>query len=310
MRLEKKKILNIDISIDSEEKILEYIEKYLKNSSKFRVQSSTLHVKPLVIVTPNPEQVIAAQQDKRFADLLNQADIAIPDGYGVIWASSRLWSTPLQHRITGIDLMENLVAIAAKERVPIGLIGGRGEVAVNALECLQETHPGLGGWAEEGPEINSKYQISNIKYTNEKSKRKNTQQFSNRATEPSFAKASEGRQSGQDIINEYIREVVERIRKTGTRLVFVGLGAPKQEYFIETLNSQLSTFNFDKPLVLMAVGGAFDVISGRLPRAPAHVRLLGFEWLWRLARQPWRFTRQISLLRFVALVMTTPRNVH
>jgi exopolysaccharide biosynthesis WecB/TagA/CpsF family protein len=204
--------------------------------------------------------------------------------------------------------MENLVAIAAKERVPIGLIGGRGEVAVDALKCLQETHPGLGGWAEEGPNINLKSQNSKLKYTNQKSKKNNSQQLNNIAIE----------QSGEDITPQYIQRIVEKIQETGVRLVFIGLGAPKQEHFIDALARQFQISlrqgsghaNFKFQIVMMAVGGAFDMISGRLPRAPAHVRLLGFEWLWRLARQPWRFTRQMSLLRFVALVITTPRNVH
>ena len=51
--------------------------------------------------------------------------------------------------------------------------------------------------------------------------------------------------------------------------------------------------------VFMGVGGAFDYISGKIPRAPVFIRELGFEWLFRLVIQPWRIKRQLSLLRFV-----------
>jgi len=325
MSLKKKKILHIDITIESKEKILEYIRKYLVNGSKYTIQSSKVSKKTLVIATPNSEQIVASVRDKYFAKLLNQADIAIPDGIGIVWASRILRQTPLSGRISGIDLMNDLVVMASKERVPMGLIGGRGGVAVRALECLQEKHPGLIGWAVDGPKVNIKYQISNIKYSNQKSKRIHSQQYNNIAIESSFAQAasfaevateaeSEGkpaspadRQSRQDVTDEYIREVVERIRNTGTRIVFVGLGAPKQEYFIERLRDAVVRWSSShpaiQPVVFMSVGGAFDVLSGAIPRAPEPIRLLGFEWLWRLLRQPWRVSRQLALPRFILLVL-------
>lgn len=82
-----------------------------------------------------------------------------------------------------------------------------------------------------------------------------------------------------------------------TDILFVAFGAPKQEYWIAA--------NLDKiPVrVAMGVGGAFDYISGRVPRAPRWIRDLGFEWLFRLIIQPWRIKRQLALLKFLLLVM-------
>jgi len=76
-------------------------------------------------------------------------------------------------------------------------------------------------------------------------------------------------------------------------LLFVGFGAPKQEKWIAK--------NLDKlPVkVFMGVGGSFDFLSGRIPRAPKLIRKLGFEWLFRLRVQPWRIKRQMALLKFV-----------
>jgi len=55
--------------------------------------------------------------------------------------------------------------------------------------------------------------------------------------------------------------------------------------------------------VAIGVGGAFDYISGKVPRAPRLVQKLGFEWLFRLIRQPWRIKRQLALLEFIFLVL-------
>jgi N-acetylglucosaminyldiphosphoundecaprenol N-acetyl-beta-D-mannosaminyltransferase len=53
----------------------------------------------------------------------------------------------------------------------------------------------------------------------------------------------------------------------------------------------------------MGVGGAFDFISGRVPRAPRWMRERGLEWLHRLSREPWRWRRMLALPRFVIRVM-------
>jgi N-acetylglucosaminyldiphosphoundecaprenol N-acetyl-beta-D-mannosaminyltransferase len=83
--------------------------------------------------------------------------------------------------------------------------------------------------------------------------------------------------------------IIERIRNSGARLVFAGLGFPRQEYWIHEHLAELG------PAVCIGVGGSFDVISGRLQRAPAAVRAFGLEWLYRLAREPRRFRRQLAL---------------
>jgi N-acetylglucosaminyldiphosphoundecaprenol N-acetyl-beta-D-mannosaminyltransferase len=53
----------------------------------------------------------------------------------------------------------------------------------------------------------------------------------------------------------------------------------------------------------MGIGGAFDFISGRVPRAPYWLRQAGFDWLYRLARQPWRWRRQLALPQFMLAVL-------
>jgi N-acetylglucosaminyldiphosphoundecaprenol N-acetyl-beta-D-mannosaminyltransferase len=263
MSLDAVNLLGIRVTIASEKIILEDLQKYLASGPQN-------HGKLAIIVTPNPEQIVLAQADTHFRNILNNADVALPDGIGVVWAARKLRITnsglPMQ-RISGVDFMEKMVALAAVNSVPIGLIGGKNELALEALQCLQQQHPRLNGWAEDGPQfqiLNSKLRISN----------------------------------GGDF-DDYVRHLAQRIKQSKTKMVFVGLGAPRQEYFIDALSRHLE----GAIVILMSVGGAFSLISGRIPRAPATVRRLGLEWFWRLLAEPWRWRRQLSLLKFVLLVL-------
>ncbi|MBI3385132.1 WecB/TagA/CpsF family glycosyltransferase [Candidatus Gottesmanbacteria bacterium] len=79
----------------------------------------------------------------------------------------------------------------------------------------------------------------------------------------------------------------------GVDLLFVALGAPKQEEFIHKVKSQKSKVKINCK-VAMGVGGAFDLINGRLKRAPRIWQELGIEWLWRLIQEPRRIQRIIT----------------
>lgn len=84
-------------------------------------------------------------------------------------------------------------------------------------------------------------------------------------------------------------------------ILFVGLGAPKQEFWIDENRDRLRV-----PLVI-GVGGCFDVLSGNLKRAPLMFQRLGIEWLWRLLKEPWRIKRMMALPKFVLLVKREAR---
>lgn len=90
----------------------------------------------------------------------------------------------------------------------------------------------------------------------------------------------------------YTREIVE----SGARILFVGIGCPKQEWWMYAHRDRL-------PLVMLGVGAAFDFHSGRVRQAPGPLQRLGLEWLFRLVMEPrrlWkRYARQNP--RFVLL---------
>jgi len=78
---------------------------------------------------------------------------------------------------------------------------------------------------------------------------------------------------------------IERIRRSGAGLVFVGLGCPKQEFWMDAQSDGV-------PAVLLGVGAAFDFLAGNQRRAPAWMRAAGLEWLFRLAAEPRRLWRR------------------
>jgi N-acetylglucosaminyldiphosphoundecaprenol N-acetyl-beta-D-mannosaminyltransferase len=77
-------------------------------------------------------------------------------------------------------------------------------------------------------------------------------------------------------------DLVDRINSSGANVIWIGLGAPKQELWAADHEARL-----DAPLVL-PVGAAFDFHSGRVRRAPAWLRRFGLEWLFRVAMEPRR----------------------
>ncbi|MEW6425592.1 MAG: WecB/TagA/CpsF family glycosyltransferase [Bacillota bacterium] len=87
-------------------------------------------------------------------------------------------------------------------------------------------------------------------------------------------------------------KVIEMIRRARPHLLFVGMGAPKQEEFIARHLPE-----WEVPVAL-GVGGSFDVLAGRVKRAPAWMQRLHLEWLGRLLREPRRWRRMLVLPGF------------
>lgn len=80
-------------------------------------------------------------------------------------------------------------------------------------------------------------------------------------------------------------EVCERIQQAAPDFLFVGLGAPKQEYWIHS-NSGLNA------KVMVGVGGSFELVAGVTQRAPLLMQKAGLEWLWRLVMEPRRLWKR------------------
>ena len=250
-------IIGISITAEKKDKILEFILRRLKENQK-----------KLFILTHNPEIMTYAQAHPSFKTILNRADIALPDGSGVVLAA-KLLGKSIRTRLTGVDFMEELCEHLSKQHTIVGFLGGRGNVAAKTAECLKRKYPGLkvsfavselSELEKRSPEVSSSmyYVVSN--------KSKSTK-----------------------ILNT-------KYKIPATDFLFVAFGFPKQEEWIHE--------NLDRLPVkaAMGVGGSFDFLSGEVSRAPRMVRFLGLEWLFRLVLQPWRIKRQMALATFAWLV--------
>jgi len=105
-----------------------------------------------------------------------------------------------------------------------------------------------------------------------------------------------GTYAGSPAIEEEA-SIVELVRRARPDVLFVAYGHPRQDKWIAR--------NLDRMGVpaCMGVGGAFDFITGLVPRAPAWVQRIGLEHFYRLLRQPWRWRRQVDVYRFGLLVL-------
>jgi len=91
---------------------------------------------------------------------------------------------------------------------------------------------------------------------------------------------------------------VADVNASGADVLAVAYGCPKQDFWIDRYRGELTSVK-----VAIGVGGAFDFISGEIPRAPRVMRRAGLEWLFRLWLEPSRARRMAALPRFATRVL-------
>lgn len=237
-----KKIIKIQVKDDNLVNILDKIKRGIKNKSEMT------HV-----VSVNPEILVEASENEMFKKVVETAQVQIIDGIGIVIAA-RILGLEMSERVSGVDLMSELLTYASLNSLSVGLIGGREKVAERVIECQKLKNPELNAFGIRG--------ISDIK-------------------------------------NPKIEEEAEIFRIVADRkpcLLFVAFGSPFQEMWIERHREQL------KGIVCIGVGGAFDYLSDTIKRPPVWIRRVGMEWLYRLLHQPWRWKRQLNLIKFAWLV--------
>ena len=97
---------------------------------------------------------------------------------------------------------------------------------------------------------------------------------------------------------EETERTIAAIRASGARILFVGLGSPKQDVWMHQVSSRI-------PAVLLGVGAAFDFLAGAKSQAPRWMMCAGMEWIFRLASEPRRLWRRYLRHnpRFVVLAL-------
>lgn len=201
------------------------------------------------IVTMNAEMAYSASEDPAFFQLLQQADVIIPDGIGVVWALGHA-GVKVQ-RLPGVELVEALFKAAAQTPIKLAILGSSEET----LLAFQAQMPERFGAVE-------------LVY----------------ARNGYFTQVDEA-------------EILTALQQAAPDVLFVALGVPRQEAWIAQHRADLNI------PVMMGVGGSFDVLSGRLNRAPAWMRSMHLEWLYRLLQQPSRWRRMLALPKFVLKVL-------
>jgi N-acetylglucosaminyldiphosphoundecaprenol N-acetyl-beta-D-mannosaminyltransferase len=88
--------------------------------------------------------------------------------------------------------------------------------------------------------------------------------------------------------------IIDQINSSGANLVFVGLGCPKQEIWMEKNSSRINA-------CLLGVGGAFEIYAGVTKRAPVWMRNSGLEWAYRLFKEPRRLFKRYAITNFLFL---------
>lgn len=126
----------LDVKVD---KItFEYALKKIEDMIEIGKKQSKTHQ----IVTVNPEFIMEAQKNTIFKEVLNSADLAVPDGAGILWAA-KYYKEKLPERITGVDLVWEISKMAEDRGYSIFLLGGKEGIAQETGERLRVIHPRL-----------------------------------------------------------------------------------------------------------------------------------------------------------------------
>lgn len=96
------------------------------------------------------------------------------------------------------------------------------------------------------------------------------------------------------------KDIAEQISKSGANILFVAISSPTKENFLYENKQLLSNVNF-----IMGVGGSFDVVAGKVKRAPLWMQNLGMEWFYRFVQEPKRMWKRylVGNTKFIALVL-------
>ena len=196
------------------------------------------------VVTPNPEIVEVCREWSEVAHAVNDADLVLPDGIGII-KGAKILGTPLKERVPGIEFAAGLMRMLARENKSLYLLGAKPGIARTAGKHLAEEYPGL-----------------------------------------VIAGTHDGYFSRD-------ADIVSEIRQSGADVVFVCMGAPRQELWMSRYGAETGA------KLLCGLGGCLDIFAGAKKRAPKLFRNHGLEWFYRLLQEPWRFRRMAKLPVFL-----------
>ena len=184
--------------------------------------------------------VIEGEHDKSFREILNQADVVVPDGMPLVWLG-RAQGHELKRRVYGPELAAAFCS-STRRKYRHFFYGGSPGVAQMLAEVLHARH---------GISIAGTYS-------------------------PPY----------RPLTTDEDMAVVSLIQRSNPDVLWVGLSTPKQERWIYEHKSSL------RVPVMVGIGAAFDLLTGRVNQAPRWMRESGLEWLFRLFQEPRRLWRR------------------
>lgn len=194
------------------------------------------------ITVANTHVVMQAQQDTSFKEVINSADLCVPDGMPLVWCG-RLRGHSLGRRVYGPELMLTFCRETTAKGYRHFFYGGDSGVPERLAASLRQACPGI---CVAGT-------------------------FS-----PPFRRLSPKEDA----------YIVQMIHRAAPDVLWVGLGAPKQEKWMREHRDRLNV------PVLVGVGAAFDFHAGTKRQAPPWMREHGLEWFFRLFQEPQRLWRR------------------
>ena len=201
----------------------------------------------------NASKVVLMQSDASLYKSVVEADLINADGMSIVW-TSKLFGKAIPERVTGIDLMEDLVKLTYEKGYKIYFFGAQQDVLETIVDKYSKKY---------SPDIIAGFHNGYYKIQEEEC-------------------------------------IAKEIADSGAQILFVAINSPIKEIFLHKYKEILKDV-----YLIMGVGGSFDVISGKVKRAPVWMQNSGLEWLFRLLQEPGRLLKRYTInnLKFIGLVI-------
>ena len=205
--------------------------------------AKALQLPAQLAVTVNVQiMVLARRNSQTLLPIINAAPLVVADGAPLVFAS-KFFGPKLPERVAGSDLIYDIARAAADNGLRIYFFGGQEAYTVQAMEKLKALFPSLQIAGHSCPMV---------------------------AMTPNETQRREE------------EALCRQITDANTDILLVGLGCPKQEYFVHRNADKL------KGMAAIGLGGTFNFICGHISRAPKWMQRLGMEWIYRILQEPKR----------------------
>ncbi len=205
----------------------------------------------LILGVVNAGKIVNMRRQALLRASVMSADLVLADGMAVVWAS-KLLRRPLPERVAGIDVFEELLALAHREKLRVYFLGAKQDVLDELLRRVQQ-----------------------------------------RFSELTLAGSRNGYFDDAEADS-----IADEINASRPDLLFLGMPTPKKEIFLASQGPRIQA------RVCHGVGGSFDVLAGKVRRAPAIFQKLCLEWFYRFLQEPRRMWRRYLVTNTLFVLMT------